>query len=51
MCVKNVCNIKNNESYKLICFAIGDTASDINSKITKIASAPGPSYFLVFIND
>ena len=51
MCVKNVCKIKNNESYKLISFAIGDTASNINSKITKIASAPGPSYFLVFIND
>ena len=50
MCVKNVCKIKNNESYKLISFAIGDT-SDINSKITKIASAPVPSYFLVFIND
>lgn len=51
MCVKNVCKIKNNELYKLICFAIGDTFSDINLKITKIASAPGPSYFLVFIND
>ena len=51
MCVKNVCKIKNNELYKLICFAIGDTASDINSKITKIASAAGPSDFLVFTND
>ena len=50
MCVKNVCKIKNNELYKLISFAVGDT-SDINSKITKIASAPGPSYFLVFITD
>ena len=52
VCVsKTYARLKNNELYELRCFAIGDTFSDINSKITKIASAAGPSDFLVFIND